>query len=89
MNWMETTKLSGVLKMNNQTTLPSDQVQAFLDTLQGPFEVTFLTNAGETREYTGVLIPTGSAQGESIAFDTGQFGIKRFNINNVLFIGVI
>jgi hypothetical protein len=71
-----------------ETTLTSEQVQAFLNQLQGPFEVTFLTNAGETREYTGVLIPTG-AFGESIAFDTGQFGIKRFNINNVLQIGVI
>ena len=71
-------------------TLTSEQVQAFLDTLQleDSFEVTFLTNAGETREYTGVLIPTG-AFGESIAFDTGQFGIKRFNINNVIEIGVI
>ena len=75
--------------MTTATTLTSEQVQAFLDQLQGPFEVTFLTNAGETREYSGVLIPTGSTQGESIAFDTGQFGIKRFNVNNVLFIGVI
>ena len=75
--------------MTTATTLTSEQVQAFLDQLQGPFEVTFLTNAGETREYSGVLIPTGSTQGESIAFDAGQFGIKRFNINNVLFIGVI
>ena len=75
--------------MTTETTLTSGQVQAFLDTLQGPFEVTFLTNAGEVREYSGVLIPTGLAHGESIAFDTGQFGIKRFNVNNVLFIGVI
>jgi hypothetical protein len=73
------------------TTLTSEQVQAFLDTLklEDSFEVTFLTNAGETREYSGVLIPTGATHGESIAFDTGQFGIKRFNVNNVLFIGVI
>jgi hypothetical protein len=71
--------------------LTSEQVQSFLGTLQTreSFEVTFLTNAGEIREYTGVLIPTGSTQGESIAFDTGQFGIKRFNVNNVLHIGVI
>ena len=77
--------------MSNQTTLTSEQVQAFLVD-QGPsqpFEVTFLTNAGETREYTGVLIPTGLAHGESIAFDTGQFGIKRFNVNNVVEIGAI
>tara|TARA_R110002153_G_scaffold258848_1_gene418335 strand:- start:465 stop:704 length:240 start_codon:yes stop_codon:yes gene_type:complete len=74
-----------------ETTLTSEQVQAFLDSVHpaSQFEVTFLTNAGETREYSGVLIPTGLAHGESIAFDTGQFGIKRFNINNVLFIGVI
>ena len=69
--------------------LTSEQVQAFLDQLQGPFEVTFLTNAGDTREYSGVLIPTDLELGESIAFDTVQFGIKRFNINNVLEIGVI
>ena len=74
-------------------TLTSEQVQAFLDSLHpaSQFEVTFLTNAGETREYSGVLIPTGAGFffGQSIAFDTGQFGIKRFNINNVLQIGVI
>jgi hypothetical protein len=76
------------MNTNTTETLTSEQVQAFLDQLQGTFEVTFLTNAGETREYSGVLIPTG-AFGESIAFDTGQFGIKRFNINNVVQIGVI
>tara|TARA_R110000744_G_scaffold374003_1_gene486501 strand:- start:1232 stop:1471 length:240 start_codon:yes stop_codon:yes gene_type:complete len=79
--------------MNIETTerLTSKQVQAFLDQLQigESFEVTFLTNSGETREYSGALIPTGSTQGESIAFNTSQFGIKRFNINNVLSIGVI
>jgi hypothetical protein len=77
--------------MTIQTTLTRKQVQSFLDSVHpaSQFEVKFLTNAGETREYTGVLIPTGLAHGESIAFDTCEFGIKRFNINNVLFIGVI
>ena len=70
--------------------LTSDQVQAFLDQLTDwqQFKVTFTTKTGDAREYVGALDNDNRKQGESVAFMTEQ-GFKRFNINNVLFIGDI
>jgi hypothetical protein len=77
--------------MNTTTEkLTSEQVQVFLDNLTDwqHFKVTFMTKTGETREYIGALDNDNRKQGESVAFMTVD-GFKRFNINNVLQIGVI
>ena len=72
------------------TTLTSEQVQAFLDNLTDwqHFKVTFMTKTGNVREYIGALEDDNRKQGESVAFMTVD-GFKRFNINNVLFIGAV
>ena len=64
--------------------LPAQQVQAILDSLspEQAFQVSFLTNKGEQRAYTGKLLASGNAS-ESIAFETDN-GVKRFNIYNVI-----
>tara|TARA_R110002153_G_scaffold1655_2_gene8516 strand:+ start:21 stop:254 length:234 start_codon:yes stop_codon:yes gene_type:complete len=71
-------------------TLTSEQVQAFLDQLTDwqQFKVIFMTKTGDVREYVGALDNDDRKQGESVAFMTVD-GFKRFNVNNVLQIGVI
>ena len=65
-------------------TMQNSQVQSILDSLlpEQPFQVSFLTNKGEQRVYTGKLLASGNAS-DSIAFETSN-GIKRFNTNNVI-----
>ena len=65
-------------------TMQVSQVQTILDSLstEQPFQVTFLTNRGETRAYTGKLLASG-VQSDSVAFETSA-GIKRFNVHNVI-----
>jgi hypothetical protein len=71
-------------------TLTGEQVQAFLDNLTDwqHFKVTFTTKTGDVREYIGALDNDNRKQGESVAFMTVD-GFKRFNINNVVEIGVV
>ena len=65
-------------------TMQVQQVQAILDSLlpEQPFQVSFLTNKGEQRTYTGKLLASG-IQSDSVAFETSA-GIKRFNLHNVV-----
>ena len=65
-------------------TMQAQQVQQILDSLlpNQSFQVSFLTNKGEQRVYSGKLLASGNAS-ESIAFETSE-GIKRFNIHNVV-----
>ena len=65
-------------------TLQAPQVQAILDSLlpNQSFQVSFLTNKGEQRVYSGKLLASG-VQSDSIAFETRN-GIKRFNVHNVI-----
>ena len=65
-------------------TMQASQVQAILDSLlpEQPFQVSFLTNKGETRAYSGKLLASG-IQSDSVAFETSE-GIKRFNVRNVI-----
>ena len=65
-------------------TMQAQAVQRILDSLlpDQSFQVTFLTNKGETRVYTGKLLASGNAS-DSIAFETSD-GIKRFNVHNVI-----
>ena len=65
-------------------TMQASQVQSILDSLlpEQPFRVTFMTNKGETRFYSGKLLVSG-IQSDSIAFETSA-GIRRFNLHNVV-----
>ena len=65
-------------------TLQASQVQAILDSLlpEQAFQVSFLTNKGEQRDYTGKLLASG-VQSDSVAFETSA-GVKRFSIYNVI-----
>ena len=65
-------------------TMQAQAVQDILDSLlpDQSFQVSFLTNKGETRAYIGKLLASGNAS-ESIAFETSA-GIKRFNVHNVI-----
>ena len=71
------------LKMTIKT-VQASQVQAILDSLlpEQAFQVSFLTNKGETRAYTGKLLASG-VQSDSVAFETSA-GVKRFNVHNVV-----
>ena len=77
------TVLREVETMTNNV-MQATEVQAILDSLlpEQPFQVSFLTNKGETRVYTGKLLASGNAS-DSIAFETSN-GIKRFNVHNVI-----
>jgi hypothetical protein len=74
-------------------TMDPAEVQFILDNLHGnPFKVIFLTKTGEQRMYEGVLMDSDTRR-ENVPFqinsgdDEGK--VKSFNINRVLFLGVI
>lgn len=78
--------------MTNTTdprTMAPSEVQHFLNGLGigETFNIIFLTSKGEQRAYKGYL-DKGNAITESVAFLTDMEGYKRFNINQVLSIGV-